>query len=77
MIGKENGNVPLDEQVIDKICLERLAEDLTAPEMDVVNYKVMDELYDDEIRENLRIGRRKLKEIKEGLRYKIKQAFAD
>ena len=48
----ENGNVPLDECVIDKICLEQLIEDLTTPELEIFNYKVMDELYDKEIRRN-------------------------
>ena len=42
----ENGNVPLDDKVIDKICLERLLDDLSATEMDVFRYKVIDELYD-------------------------------
>jgi len=72
-----NGTAQLDEQVLDKICLERLLDDLSGPELEVFGYKVIDELYDIQIRKKLRIGNGRLEEIKAGIRYKIREAFGD
>jgi len=72
-----NGGTPLDNRVIDKICLEKLLDDLTQPETEVFRYKVLEELHDKQIKRKLRIGHEKLKGIKAELRYKIDRAFAD
>jgi DNA-directed RNA polymerase specialized sigma24 family protein len=72
-----NGASPLDEQVINKICLERLFDRLTGLEERFLKYKVLEELSNKRIVKRLRITNAKLKEIMSELRVKINEAFAE
>ena len=70
------GATPLDEQVINKICLERLMESLTGLERRFLKYKVVEEWSNNKIVKLLHITKAKLKEIKTEIRLKIELAFA-
>ncbi len=70
------GATPLDEQVINKICLERLFDSLTGLERRFLKYKVVEEWSNTRIMKLLHITKAKLKEIKTEIRLKIELAFA-
>ncbi len=72
-----NGASPLDEQVINKICLERLMTKLTPNERKFIRYKVMEEMPNTKIRKTLKIPCKKMAEITWNVRQQIKLAFAE
>ncbi len=70
-----NGAIPLDEQVINKICLDMLIDNLTSLEKRIVKYKVLEERSNKKIMELLNITNAKLKSIMSEIRFKIELAF--
>ncbi|GAB6909933.1 hypothetical protein DESC_530021 [Desulfosarcina cetonica] len=72
----ENRSTPIDDYVIDKICLENLLDELSAPELDVFNYKVLDEMTEKDVMQKLRVGRDRYKQIKSEIRKKFDEAFS-
>lgn len=70
-----NGTTPLDEQVINKICLERFIGSLTSLEKRIMKYKVLEEWSNKKIMTLLNITNAKLKAIMSEIRFKIKLAF--
>ena len=68
--------IPLDELVIDKISLERFYSMLTELEKIIVKWK-LDGWSDKKTETTLKISHRQVKKLREGIRFKIKLAFAD
>ncbi len=66
---------PLDEQVIDKVDMERFLNSLDANEQDLVQYK-LEGMRDDEVRRELHVSYKRYYEIKRGLRPKIAEHFS-
>lgn len=73
----ENRSVSLDDLVMDKISLESLIEDMTRHEMDIFQYKVVDEMFDKDIRAKLGVDNQRYNQIKEAIREKIGKAFSE
>jgi DNA-directed RNA polymerase specialized sigma24 family protein len=69
-------HVPLDELVIQKVDFDKLRADLSAPEEKYVRLKVVDEMLDKEIAEEMGKSKDQIRYLKRGLRSKIEAHFA-
>ena len=72
----DNNRLPIDELVINKICIDNLIGSLTTIEKDFIEGKLKG-WNNSKINKVLRIPFTKMKEIKREIRFKIKVAFAD
>ena len=72
----DNNRLPVDEVVINKICLDNLIGSLTKIEKNFIEGKLKG-WNNSKINKVLRIPFTKMKEIKRQIRFKIKVAFAD
>ncbi len=72
----DNNRLPLDELVINKICLDNFIGSLTKIEKDFIKSKLND-WNNNKINKRLKISFTKMKEIRREIRFKIELAFAD